>query len=60
MTKKTIATKHPPRPALKALMLMNGITLLLLTLSLQVTAAGFAPRKVKLEANTKSNGISAA
>lgn len=50
MTKKTIATKHPPRPVLKALMLMNGITLLLLTLSLQVTARGYAQRKINLEA----------
>ncbi|HRP32615.1 MAG TPA: TonB-dependent receptor [Agriterribacter sp.] len=54
MTKTTIVTKHPPRPALKALMLMNGIALLLLTLSLQVSAAGFAQRKISLEARNIS------
>lgn len=51
MTKKAIGPKHPPRPVLKALMLMNGIALLLLTLTLQVSATGFAQNRISLEAN---------
>lgn len=51
MTKKAIGPKHPPRPVLKALMLMNGITLLLLILTLQVSATGFAQNRISLEAD---------
>ena len=51
MTKKAIDPKHPPRPVLKALMLMNGITLFLLALTLHVSAKGIAQNKISLEAN---------
>lgn len=54
MTKKAIVTKHPPRPVSKALMLMNGITLMLLAFTLQVSATGFAQRKINLDVNNIS------
>lgn len=51
MTKMSIGLKHPPRLVLKALMLMNGITLLLLTFTLHVSANGFAQKEVSLDAS---------
>ena len=51
MTKKAISPKHPSRPVYTALVLMNGFTVLLLALSLQVSATGFAQRKINLEMN---------
>lgn len=50
MTKMSIGLKHPPRPVLKALMLMNGITLLLLTLTLSVSATGFSQKEISPDA----------
>ncbi|MFT3703706.1 MAG: TonB-dependent receptor [Agriterribacter sp.] len=52
MTKKAISPKHPLRPVYKALVLMNGITLFLMAVSLQVSATGFAQKKINLEVNT--------
>jgi TonB-dependent starch-binding outer membrane protein SusC len=51
MTKKAISPKHPLRPGYTALVLMNGFTILLLALGLQVSATGFAQRKINLEMN---------
>ena len=51
MQKKTICLKRPWRPAFKALMLMNGITVFFLALSLQLSANGFAQKRINLEVN---------
>ncbi|MBX2924983.1 MAG: TonB-dependent receptor [Chitinophagaceae bacterium] len=49
MQKKTNCLKRPWRPAYKALMLMNGITVFFLALSLQLSAKGFAQKRINLE-----------
>ncbi|MFT3950147.1 MAG: SusC/RagA family TonB-linked outer membrane protein [Agriterribacter sp.] len=49
MQKKAIGLKRPWRPAFKAFMLMNGITVFFLALSLQLSANGFAQKRINLE-----------
>ncbi|MGN6495374.1 MAG: TonB-dependent receptor [Agriterribacter sp.] len=49
MQKKAICPKRPWRPAFKAFILMNGITVFFLALSLQLTANGFAQKRINLE-----------
>lgn len=49
MQKKTTSLKRPWRPANKAFMLMNGITVFFLALSLQLSANGFAQKRINLE-----------
>lgn len=49
MQKKAFCPKRPWRPAYKAFMLMNGITVFLLALSLQLSANGFAQKRINLE-----------
>lgn len=49
MQKKAICPKCPWRPAYRAFILMNGITVFLLVLSLQLTANGFSQKRINLE-----------
>lgn len=49
MQKNDYCPKLPPRPGFKALLIMNGITVFFLALSLQLSANGFAQKRINLE-----------